>query len=106
MSNPAQEQIHQWVTQNRVVLLMKGTPNAPLCGFSATAAQLLNQNGISDYFSFDVLSDQEIRQAAKDYAGWPTFPQLYVGGELIGGCDIMREMAATGELSALLSGKK
>ena len=73
---------------------MKGTPQFPQCGFSATVAEILNRCGVSDYFSVNVLADDEIRQGIKEYANWPTIPQLYVNGEFVGGCDIVREMYA------------
>ena len=71
---------------------MKGTPQFPQCGFSATVAEILKRCGVTDYFSVNVLADDEIRQGIKEYANWPTIPQLYVNGEFVGGCDIMREM--------------
>lgn len=97
-----QAQIHEQVNQHPVVLFMKGTPQFPQCGFSSTAVQLLKKNGVQSFFTVDILRDAELRQGAKEYAQWPTFPQLYVKGEFIGGCDIMREMDASGELSTLL----
>lgn len=101
-----QEKIHAHVTQNSVVLFMKGTPQFPQCGFSSTAVQLLKKNGISQFFSINVLADADVRQGAKEYAQWPTFPQLYVNGEFVGGCDIMKEMDASGELETLLATTK
>ena len=99
----AQETIREQVTGHPVVLYMKGTPQFPQCGFSAAAVQMLQACGIDRFFSVDVLADPEIRQGVKDYANWPTIPQLYVNGEFVGGCDIMREMYQTGELQQLLS---
>ena len=96
------DRIHQQVTGHRVVLYMKGTPQFPMCGFSATAAEILKRSGVDDYFSVNVLEDADIRQGVKDYANWPTVPQLYVDGEFVGGCDIMREMYQSGELKQLL----
>ena len=100
-----QERIKQQVTTNPVVLYMKGTPQFPQCGFSATVAEILNRCGVTDYFSVNVLADDEIRQGIKEYANWPTIPQLYVNGEFVGGCDIVREMFQTGELQELLKSK-
>jgi monothiol glutaredoxin len=96
------DRIHQQVTGNRVVLYMKGTPQFPMCGFSATAAEILKRSGVDDYLAVNVLDDPGIRQGVKDYANWPTVPQLYVDGEFVGGCDIMREMYQSGELKQLL----
>jgi len=107
MTTP-QESTHQRiareVSENPVVLYMKGTPASPMCGFSATATQLLRQLGVA-FKGVDVLADAALRQGIKDYASWPTIPQLYVKGEFIGGCDIMREMVASGELQQLLVDK-
>ena len=97
-----QDTIRQQVTANPVVLYMKGSPQQPMCGFSATASQLLKMCGAQDIFTVDVLQDQEIREGIKQYANWPTIPQLYVNGEFIGGCDIMREMYQSGELQKLI----
>jgi monothiol glutaredoxin len=97
-----QERIHALVTSNSVVLFMKGTPKFPQCGFSATAARILEICGVSDYASVNVLEDSEMRQGAKDYANWPTFPQLYIKGQFIGGADIMRDLLNSGELRKLL----
>ena len=101
-----QDTIRDQVKGHRVVLYMKGTPQFPHCGFSATATEILKRCGVSDYFSVDVLSDAGIRQGIQDYANWPTIPQLYVDGEFVGGCDIMREMYANGELQEMLGAKK
>ena len=100
-----QDKIREQVKGHRVVLYMKGTPQFPQCGFSATAAEILKRCGVNDYFSVDVLADGEIRQGIKEYANWPTIPQLYVNGEFVGGCDIMREMYANGELQQVLGAK-
>ena len=97
-----QDTIRQQVTANPVVLYMKGSPQQPMCGFSATASQLLKMCGAQDIFTVDVLQDQEIREGIKQYANWPTIPQLYVKGEFVGGCDIMREMYQSGELQKLI----
>lgn len=99
-----QEKIREQVTQNRVVLYMKGTPQFPQCGFSGVAAQILKACGINDYVAVDVLRDPEVREGIKSYANWPTIPQLYIDGEFIGGADIMREMFQSGELQKMLNG--
>lgn len=96
--------IKEQVTGNPVVLYMKGTPQFPQCGFSATAVQILKACGVSQFYSVNVLENPEIRQGIKDYANWPTIPQLYVKGEFVGGCDIMREMFQAGELQQMLEG--
>ena len=99
-----QQLIKEQVTGNPVVLYMKGTPKAPMCGFSAAAVQILQANNLPLFFSVNVLEDQAIRDGIKKYGDWPTIPQLYVRGELVGGCDIMREMHESGELKKLLEG--
>ncbi|MBS1190339.1 MAG: monothiol glutaredoxin, Grx4 family [Rhodocyclaceae bacterium] len=104
MSDDIQQRIHATVTGNPVVLYMKGTPQFPQCGFSATAVQILKASGVASFASVNVLDDPEIRQGIKDYANWPTIPQLYIRGEFVGGCDIMREMYQAGELQKLLEG--
>jgi len=101
-----QEKIKQQVTGNPVVLYMKGTPQMPQCGFSQLAVQVLNACGVQQFHSVDVLADAEIRQGIKQYANWPTIPQLYVNGEFVGGSDILREMYQSGELQKLLEGAK
>jgi monothiol glutaredoxin len=98
----ARELIKQQVTGNQVVLYMKGTPQFPQCGFSANAVQILKACGVSNLFTVNVLEEPEIRQGIKEYANWPTIPQLYVKGEFVGGSDIMREMYQSGELQKLL----
>ena len=99
-----QELIKEQVTGNPVVLYMKGTPRAPMCGFSATAVQILQANNLPLFFSVNVLEEPEIRDGIKVFSNWPTIPQLYVRGEFIGGCDIMKEMYQSGELKTLLEG--
>lgn len=98
-----QQLIKEQVTGNAVALYMKGTPQFPQCGFSATAVQILNACGVDSFFSVNVLENPEIRNGIKDFANWPTIPQLYVKGEFVGGCDIMREMYQDGELQKLLA---
>ena len=100
----AQQLIKEQVTSNPVVLYMKGTPQFPQCGFSATTVQILKVCGVSIFLSVNVLENPEIRSGIKEYANWPTIPQLYVRGEFVGGCDIMREMYEDGELQKLLEG--
>lgn len=100
----AQDRIKDTVNNNDIVLYMKGTPVFPQCGFSSTVVQILDYIG-ADYESVNVLEDPEIRQGIKDYNNWPTIPQLFVKGEFIGGCDIVREMFESGELREFISGK-
>jgi monothiol glutaredoxin len=101
-----QQRIKEQVTGNRVVLYMKGTPQMPQCGFSALACQVLSACGVNDLYTVNVLADAEIRQGIKDFANWPTIPQLYVNGEFVGGSDILREMYESGELQKLLDSSK
>jgi monothiol glutaredoxin len=97
-----QQLIKEQVSKHPVVLYMKGTPQFPQCGFSALAVQVLNASGVRDFFSVNVLENPEIRQGIKEFANWPTIPQLYVNGEFVGGSDIVREMYQSGELQKLL----
>jgi monothiol glutaredoxin len=99
-----QDIIKEQVTTNPVVLYMKGSPRAPMCGFSATAVQILQACNVPLFFSVNILEDQAIRDGIKVFSDWPTIPQLYVRGEFVGGCDIMREMYQSGELQTLLVG--
>ena len=103
MSDIAKE-IDDKVKGNDVVLFMKGTREFPQCGFSGQLVQILNYLGV-DYKDIDVLASDELRQGIKDYGSWPTIPQLYVKGEFVGGCDIVREMFQSGEIAALLTEK-
>ena len=98
-----QDTIREQVTTHPVVLYMKGTPQFPQCGFSSAAVQMLQACGVDKFFSVNVLDNPAIRQGIKDYANWPTIPQLYVKGEFVGGSDIMREMYESGELQQLLA---
>jgi monothiol glutaredoxin len=98
-----QQRIKEQVESHPVVLYMKGTPQFPQCGFSALAVQVLNACGVREFHAVNVLADPEIRQGIKEYANWPTIPQLYVNGEFVGGSDIMREMYQSGELQKLLT---
>ncbi len=101
----AQAQIKQTVSSNKVVLYMKGSPKFPQCGFSNMATQILDACN-AQYVAVDVLQDQAIREGIKQYANWPTIPQLYVNGEFLGGSDIMRAMYESGELQTLLDEAK
>lgn len=96
------QKIHDTVTGNPVVLYMKGTPQMPQCGFSARAIQILQACGVKNLVTVDVLADPDVRQGVKDYSNWPTVPQLYIGGEFVGGSDIMTEMYQSGELQKQL----
>jgi monothiol glutaredoxin len=98
------DRIKQDVTDNTVVLYMKGTPVFPQCGFSAAVVQILTHMGVK-FKGIDVLADPALRQGIKDFSSWPTIPQLYVKGEFVGGCDIIREMFESGELKDLLQTK-
>jgi monothiol glutaredoxin len=102
LSSPVQQQIDAIVKGHRVVLFMKGTAQFPMCGFSGRAVQILKACGVDDMTTVNVLEDEGIRQGIKDYANWPTIPQLYVNGEFIGGSDIMMEMYQSGELQQAL----
>jgi monothiol glutaredoxin len=103
--NPAFTQIQSDLENNDVVLYMKGSKKLPQCGFSATVVAILERVGVNEYKDINILLDMELRQAIKDYADWPTIPQLYIKGEFIGGCDIVREMYESGELAELLKSK-
>jgi monothiol glutaredoxin len=102
MDNPVFDRIKQDVSDNDVVLYMKGSPVFPQCGFSAAVVQVLSHLGVQ-FKGIDVLTDPSLRQGIKDYSSWPTIPQLYVKGEFVGGCDIVREMFQTGELMELFN---
>lgn len=99
-----QAKIAAQIEQNDVILFMKGVPDAPQCGFSNVVVQILNALEVK-FASVNVLEDYEVREGIKEYSAWPTIPQLYVKGEFIGGCDIVREMFQTGELKELLTSK-
>lgn len=101
LSAELKQNIEKTLAENQVVLFMKGTAENPMCGFSARAATLLQRMEIT-FRDINILEDEELRQGLKEYGNWPTFPQLYVEGELIGGADIMVEMAQSGELEELL----
>lgn len=104
MTNTAHDTIKDTVQKNDIVLYMKGTPTFPQCGFSSTVVQIFDYLG-ADYHSVNVLEDPEIRQGIKEVNNWPTIPQVFVKGEFMGGCDIMREMFETGELKTILAEK-
>jgi len=95
------ERIQQQLKSNRIVLFMKGTPDFPQCGFSAAVSRALAACG-AEFASVNIFEDPELREALKRYSNWPTYPQLYVKGELVGGCDIVTEMYRSGELKSLL----
>jgi monothiol glutaredoxin len=101
-----QQRIDQIVKSSEVVLFMKGTAQFPMCGFSGRAMQILKACGAKGLTTVNVLEDEGIRQGIKEYANWPTIPQLYVNGEFVGGSDIMMEMYESGELQQLLGGEK
>lgn len=96
------ETIKQQIADNKIILYMKGTPDFPQCGFSGRAVQLLNACGVEDFAHVNILENPDIRQTLPQYANWPTFPQLYVQGELIGGCDIMQNLFDQGELQKIV----
>jgi monothiol glutaredoxin len=102
--NTVFDRIQQDLDENPVVVYMKGTPMFPQCGFSAAVVQILSDLGVK-FKGIDVLIDPSLREGVKQFGNWPTIPQVYVKGEFVGGCDIMREMAASGELKDLLKAK-
>jgi monothiol glutaredoxin len=104
MDSTVQERISQEIADTRVVLFMKGSPVSPQCGFSAAVVQILSHLGVK-FKGVDVLADPQIREGIKEFSSWPTIPQLYVKGEFVGGCDIIREMYETGELQQVLEQK-
>ncbi len=102
MEETLRDRIQGIIESNDVVLFMKGTKHFPQCGFSATVVEVLRRSG-SEFQEVNVLEDPAIREGIKEFANWPTIPQLYIRGEFVGGCDIVREMYENGELGALLS---
>jgi monothiol glutaredoxin len=104
MSEQVFDRIREQIGGDDVVLYMKGTPVFPMCGFSAAVVQVLSRTGVR-FQSYNILEDADLRQGLKEFSNWPTFPQLYVKGELVGGCDIVREMYESGELDGFLKGK-
>ena len=101
MTDALKTRIADTIASNRIMLFMKGNPAMPQCGFSAAVVGILKEVG-APFGSYNILADQELREGLKEYSNWPTFPQLYVDGQLVGGCDIVREMHAKGELAPLL----
>ena len=104
MSNPVHDRIKQDISENDVVLYMKGTPIFTQCGFSAAVVGVLTHLGVK-FKGINILDDQELRQGIKEFSNWPNIPQLYVKGEFVGGCDIVREMFQAGELQSLMKEK-
>jgi monothiol glutaredoxin len=105
LDQATKDRINQEISSNDVVLFMKGSAVFPQCGFSATTVQILSHLNVK-FASVDVLTDPSIREGIKEFSQWPTIPQLYVKGEFVGGCDIMREMFETGELQSMLEEKQ
>ena len=103
-ANPVHDWIAKSVAENPVILFMKGVPEEPRCGFSAVTVQILDHLGV-DFVGVDVLQSDDLREGIKSFSDWPTIPQLYVQGEFVGGCDIVREMFQSGELKTLLAEK-
>jgi len=102
LDDATRQRIEELIASDRVVLFMKGDRNVPQCGFSATVVQILDQL-VPEYTTVNVLADPRVREGIKEFSSWPTIPQLYVGGEFLGGCDIVREMYSSGELEKLLA---
>jgi monothiol glutaredoxin len=102
MSDALRTRIEELIHRNRVMLFMKGTKQFPACGFSNAVVEILKKEGVP-FDSFNILADPEVRQGLKEYSSWPTYPQLYVDGKFIGGCDIVTEMHQSGELSRELA---
>jgi monothiol glutaredoxin len=98
------EELLKAISENRVMLFMKGTPEAPRCGFSAQTVRCLQEVG-AEYGAMDILPDPRIRQVLSEYSNWPTIPQLFVDGELVGGCDIITELYTSGELEQIVAAK-
>ena len=103
MDEALKQRIEGTIGQSRVVLFMKGSKHFPQCGFSAQVVQILKQKG-AEFKDVNILADAELRQGLKEFSNWPTFPQLYVGGKLVGGCDIISSLNESGELDTVLSG--
>jgi monothiol glutaredoxin len=102
MDDALKQRIEGTIGQSRVVLFMKGSKHFPQCGFSALVVQILKQKG-AEFKDVNILADAELRQGLKEYSNWPTFPQLYVGGKLVGGCDIVSSLNESGELDTMLA---
>merc|ERR1712039_949150 len=105
-NDEVQGKLKQLVTENKVVLFMKGTPDAPQCGFSRAVAQVLQEEGFQEYAYVDVLKYPEVREGVKKFSDWPTIPQLYVNADFVGGCDIVVQMHREGELKEVLDGAR
>ena len=101
LDEATKSQIQQDIAKHRVLLYMKGTPESPQCGFSSKVVEILNGQGIA-FGSRDILADENLRQGIKEFSNWPTIPQLYINGNFVGGCDIITELAGSGELKKLL----
>ena len=101
MANPVEEKIQKEIKAHKVVLFVKGTPEAPQCGFSAATMELFKKMNVP-FHSVDVIADPEIRRELPNFSQWPTFPQVFIDGKLVGGCDIVHEMHESGELQKLL----
>ncbi len=106
MAHPLRSEIEKLVQGNSVMIFMKGTPDFPMCGFSAKAVQVLKAAGAAQVTGFDVLSDDPMWDALEDYSQWPTVPQIFIGGKFVGGCDIVTEMFERGELQPLITQSK
>lgn len=104
MNDQLRQRITETISKDRVMLFMKGNPSMPQCGFSAAVVGMLKETG-AKFGSFNILADNEIREGLKEYSSWPTFPQLYVDGKLVGGADIVRELHGKGELATLIGPK-
>ena len=102
MDDQLRKRINETISRDRVMLFMKGNPSMPQCGFSAAVVGILKEVGVP-YGSFNILADQDLREGLKEYSSWPTFPQLYLDGKLVGGCDIVKDLHARGELTKLLA---
>jgi monothiol glutaredoxin len=102
MDDATRQRLQTLVESHRIVLFMKGTKNFPQCGFSAQVVGILKQSG-AEFQDVNVLADPEVREGMKQFSNWPTFPQLYVGGKLVGGCDIVTELHANGELAGIVA---
>ena len=102
MTDELKQRIEKTIGQHRIMLFMKGNPSMPQCGFSAAVVSVLKEEGVQ-YGSFNILADQELREGLKEYSSWPTYPQLYVDGKLVGGADIVRDLHAKGELATILT---
>ena len=101
MTDELRQRIADTIAKDRIMLFMKGSPSMPQCGFSATVVGILKEAGVT-FGSFNILADQDLREGLKEYSNWKTFPQLYVDGKLVGGCDIVRDLHASGELVNVL----